>query len=178
MARNVREWCEHITILKWFVSRFGSQRQSFNRCFNYNYIYFYGIFDRSSALLGKTAKLGASKVQNKHGKDSTAMSLSKQDVGKSRTESKVSIGLCGIWERNVFVFSGNSTSEVTEKRSAISQRLSDWIDHHVYLCTLQFTFPSLFSGRGAGEHLISPKLVFIAIHDKIPSVLNFLFSTW
>ena len=25
MARNVWEWCEHITILKWFVSRFRSQ---------------------------------------------------------------------------------------------------------------------------------------------------------
>ena len=29
MVRNVGEWCEHITILKWFVSRFSSQRQNF-----------------------------------------------------------------------------------------------------------------------------------------------------
>ena len=28
------------------------------------------------------------------------------------------------------MLSGNSTSEMTEKRSAISQPLSDWIDHH------------------------------------------------
>ncbi|XP_066022833.1 uncharacterized protein [Pocillopora verrucosa] len=36
---------------------------------------------------GKTAKQGASKVENKRGKDSTVKSLSKQDVGKSRTKS-------------------------------------------------------------------------------------------
>ena len=45
-------------------------------------------------------------------------SLSKQDVGKSRTKSKVSNELCSIWERKLYVLSGNSTSEVTEKRSA------------------------------------------------------------
>ena len=63
----------------------------------------------------------------------------------------------------------------------ISQPLSDWIDHHVHVCLytrVQFTFPSIFSGRGAGERLISPKLVFIAIHGKISFVLNLLFSTW
>ena len=32
------------------------------------------------------------KVENKRGKDSTAKSSSKQDVGKSRTKSKVSNG--------------------------------------------------------------------------------------
>ena len=45
-------------------------------------------------------------------------SLSKQDVGKSRTKSKVSNGLCSIGKRKLYVLSGNSTSEVTEKRSA------------------------------------------------------------
>ena len=45
---------------------------------------------------GKAAKQGASKVENKRGKDSTAKSLSKHDVGKSRTKSKVSNGLCSI----------------------------------------------------------------------------------
>ena len=45
---------------------------------------------------GKTAKQGASKVQNKRGKDSIAKSLTKQDVGKSRTKTKVSNGLCSI----------------------------------------------------------------------------------
>ena len=32
------------------------------------------------------------KLENKRGKDSTAKSLSKQDVGKSRTKTKVSNG--------------------------------------------------------------------------------------
>ena len=45
---------------------------------------------------GKAAKQGASKVENKRGKDSTAKSLSKHNVGKSRTKSKVSNGLCSI----------------------------------------------------------------------------------
>ena len=45
-------------------------------------------------------------------------SLSKQNVGKSRTKNKVSNGLWSIWERKLYVLSGNSTSEVTEKRSA------------------------------------------------------------
>ena len=45
-------------------------------------------------------------------------SLSKQDVGKSRTKSKVSNGLWSIWERKLYMLSGNSTSQVTEKRSA------------------------------------------------------------
>ena len=49
-------------------------------------------------------------------KDSTAKSLSKQDVRKSRTKSKVRNGLCSIWESKLFVLSGNSTSEVTEKK--------------------------------------------------------------
>ena len=42
---------------------------------------------------GKTAKQGASKVENKRGKDSIVKSSSKQDVGKSRTKNKVSNGL-------------------------------------------------------------------------------------
>ena len=67
---------------------------------------------------GKTAKEGASKVENMHSKDSTAKSLSKHDVGKSLTKRKVSNGLCSIWERKLFALSGNSTSVVTEKRSA------------------------------------------------------------
>ena len=33
------------------------------------------------------------KVENKRGKDSTTKSLSKQDVGKSRTKTRVSNGL-------------------------------------------------------------------------------------
>ena len=44
----------------------------------------------------KAAKQGASKVENKRGKDSTAKSLSKHNVGKSRTKRKVSNGLCSI----------------------------------------------------------------------------------
>ena len=35
---------------------------------------------------------GKKKVENKRGKDSTAKSSSKQDVGKSRTKTKVSNG--------------------------------------------------------------------------------------
>ena len=40
---------------------------------------------------------------------------------------------------------------------------------------VQFTFPH-FVGRG--EHLISPKLVFIAIRGKLSFVTILLFSTW
>ena len=39
----------------------------------------------------------------------------------------------------------------------ISQPLSDWIDRHVHVCLytrVQFTFPPIFSERGAGEHLV------------------------
>ena len=77
------------------MSHFSSQRQSFNRCFNYNYIFLQETRSFFSSA-GKAAKQGASKVENKRGKDSTAKSLSKHDVGKSRTKSKVSNGLCSI----------------------------------------------------------------------------------
>ena len=129
MAPNVREWCEQITILKWFVSRFSSQRQCFNRCFSYNYIFF--LLDIRSFFnpSGKTAKQGASKVENKRGKDSIVKSLSKQNVGKSRTKNKVSNGLWSIWERKLYVLSENSTSEVTQKRSAhITAPRTVWLD--------------------------------------------------
>ena len=106
---------------------------------------------------GKTAKQGASKVGNKRSKDSTVKSLSKQDVGKSRTKNKVSNGLSSIWERKLFVLSGNSTSEVKEKRSA-------HITAPVWLKRSSCTYMSIYSGaihiptyllgEGAGEHLV------------------------
>ena len=78
------------------MSPFSSQRQSFNRCFNYNYIFFLQDTRSFFSLAGKAAKQRASKVENKRGKDSTVKSLTKHDVGKSRTKSKVSNGLCSI----------------------------------------------------------------------------------
>ena len=78
------------------MSPFSSQRQSFNRCFNYNYIFFLQDTESFFSPAGKTAKEGASKVENMHSKDSTAKSLSKHDVGKSLTKRNVSNGLCSI----------------------------------------------------------------------------------
>ena len=138
MAPNVREWCEQITILKWFVSRFSSQRQCFNRCFNYNYIFFYRTFDRSSALLERQR--------------SKALRKWKISAGKilwwSLYRNKISNGLWSIWERKLYVLSGNSTSEVTEKRSAhITAPV--WLNRSSCVSTytrVQFTFFS--GGRG------------------------------
>ena len=154
------------------MSPFSSQLQSFNRCFNCNYIFLQDTRSFFSSA-GKKAKQGASKVENKRGKVSTAKSLSKHDVGTSRTKSKVSNGLCSIWERNLFVLSGNSTSEVTEKRSAhITAPV--WLNR--LSCVSMYSaihIPIyLLLGMGRGGHLISLKLVFIAIHGKISFVMN------
>ena len=129
MAPNVREWCEQITILKWFVSRFSSQRQCFNRCFNYNYIFFYRTFDHSSALLERQR--------------SKALRKWKISAGKilwwSLYRNKISNGSWSIWERKLYVLSGNSTSEVTEKRSA-------HITAPVWLNRSSCTCVSIYSG--------------------------------
>nr|XP_058949042.1 uncharacterized protein LOC131776856 [Pocillopora verrucosa] len=65
MARNAGERCEYITILKWFV--------------------------RYSIVLQpcwKDSEARRFESRNKRGKDSTAKSSSKQDVGNSRTKTK------------------------------------------------------------------------------------------
>ena len=171
MAPNVREWCEQITILKWFVSRFSSQRQCFNRCFNYNYIFFYRTFDRSSALLERQR--------------SKALRKWKISAGKilwwSLYRNKISNGSWSIWERKLYVLSGNSTSEVTEKRSAhITAPGPVWLNRSSCVYILGCNSYSHLSspGEGVGKHLISPKLVFITIHGKISFVRNLLFSAW
>ena len=142
MAPNVREWCEQITILKWFVSRFSSQRQCFNRCFNYNYIFFYRTFDRSSALLERQR--------------SKALRKWKISAGKilwwSLYRNTISNGLWSIWERKLY--QGIRLQRWRRKDLPISQPLglSDWIDHHVCLyARVQFIFPSIFTGGGGGE---------------------------
>ena len=145
MAPNVREWCEQITILKWFVSRFSSQRQCFNRCFNYNYIFFYRTFDRSSAL-----------QERQRGK---ALRKWKISAGKilwwSLYRNKISNGSWSIWERKLYVLSGNSTSEVTEKRSAhITAPGPVWLNRSscVSICSGTIHIPIyLHRGRGWGN---------------------------
>ena len=47
----------------------------------------------------------------------------------------------------------------------------------IYIYTGAIHIP-IYLLRGRGGHLISPKLVFIAIHGKISFVMNLLFSTW
>ena len=100
-------------------------------------------------------------------------SLSKQDVGKSRTKSKVSNGLCSIWERKLYVLSGNSTSEVTEKRSAhITAPRPVWLNRSSCVYILGYNSHSHLSSPGkggGGKHLISPKnsLLFVFQQTEI-----------
>ena len=148
MARNLQNWCRRTHWNGWFSFIFSVDEHVLSIA-NKIIIFYWQDIRSFFSPKGKTSKPGASKVEDKRGKDSRAKPASK-DPGKGRAKSKVIIFFfvfvsgygwmdCKLWVWSVNWKVVDSESVITfwiwnVKKASRSSRLEICISVLLYAC--------------------------------------------